>query len=226
MLWPLLPSACTVLGNSSALATDTTFGLYPFCCDWFQNVVKSGGITTPVTISASAPRKAAICALKSSVRFWKRPGSVSLYPCLAQDGRKADHLVAPGIAVAIVGKQRADRFVGRDLAPHAGENADDVFQAPEVMECVVERLPALGIAGIGLARDEIGLPGRHRRDAGNLLQLALGRHRIVGLRRRTDENEPDVVAGDQFLGDFGGTIRIGLAVLGRSPRPGSLRSRA
>src|ERR1700731_150573 len=86
MLCPLLPSACTVVGNNSALATDTTFGLYPFCCDWFQNVVKSGGITTPVTISAFAPRNAEICALKSSVRFWKRPGSVRVKPCLARTG--------------------------------------------------------------------------------------------------------------------------------------------
>ena len=35
-----------------------------------QNVVKSGGITTPVTISTSRLLKAVICAEKSSVRFW------------------------------------------------------------------------------------------------------------------------------------------------------------
>ena len=48
---------------------------------------------------------------------------------------------------------------------------------------------------------------------GNLLQLALRRHRIVGLRRRADQDETDIVAGDQFLGYFGGTVRIGLAIL-------------
>ncbi len=83
MLLPPLPRACTDAWNSNALATDTTFGFSPFCRAWFQNVVKSGGMITPVMISASAPRNAAICELKSSERFWKRPGSVSLKPCLA-----------------------------------------------------------------------------------------------------------------------------------------------
>ena len=70
------------------MATETTFGFSPFCRDWFQKVVKSGGMITPVMISASAPRNAAICEEKSSVRFWKRPGSVSLKPCLASTGGK------------------------------------------------------------------------------------------------------------------------------------------
>jgi hypothetical protein len=37
---------------------------------WFQKVVKSGGIITPVMISQPACLKALIWALKSSVRFW------------------------------------------------------------------------------------------------------------------------------------------------------------
>jgi hypothetical protein len=52
------------------LATVIAFGLKPCCIAWLRKVVKSGGITTPVTISAFAALKALIWALKSSVRFW------------------------------------------------------------------------------------------------------------------------------------------------------------
>ncbi len=38
---------------------------------------------TPVTISTLSRLKAAICALKSCVPFWKRPGSVSVKPICA-----------------------------------------------------------------------------------------------------------------------------------------------
>ena len=43
----------------------TTFGLKPCCAACDQNVAKSGGIITPVTISAPAALKAAICDEKS-----------------------------------------------------------------------------------------------------------------------------------------------------------------
>jgi len=48
----------------------------------------SGGIRTPVTISALSFLNAAICALKSAVRFWKRPGSTSLKPSFESTGGK------------------------------------------------------------------------------------------------------------------------------------------
>src|SRR5882757_487641 len=69
-LWPDLPSASTDCGNSSALPIEATLGVKPCCLAWFQKVVKSGGIITPVMISHDAPLKALICAEKSSVRFW------------------------------------------------------------------------------------------------------------------------------------------------------------
>ena len=69
-LWPSLPSASTETGNRIALPTEATFGLKPCCSACFQKVVKSGGITTPVTISHCAFLKALICAEKLSVRFW------------------------------------------------------------------------------------------------------------------------------------------------------------
>jgi hypothetical protein len=53
-----------------ALPIEAIFGLKPCCSAWFQKVVKSGGSTTPVRISASAFLKAVICAEKSSERFW------------------------------------------------------------------------------------------------------------------------------------------------------------
>src|SRR6185436_18839204 len=66
-LLPALPSASTAVGNSSALPTDTALGLKPCWRAWVQKVLRSGGITTPVTISTSAFLNAAICAEKSSV---------------------------------------------------------------------------------------------------------------------------------------------------------------
>ena len=52
-----------------ALPMEATLGLKPCWDAWFQKVVKSGGIITPVMMSQFAFLKAAICALKSSVRF-------------------------------------------------------------------------------------------------------------------------------------------------------------
>jgi hypothetical protein len=69
-LLPSLPSASTEDGNRIALPTDAAFGLKPCCSDCFQKVVKSGGSTTPVMISAFAFLKAVICGEKLSVRFW------------------------------------------------------------------------------------------------------------------------------------------------------------
>ena len=80
------------------------------------------------------------------------------------------------------------------------------------MEGAVERLPGFRIAGVGLAANEIGLPGRNGRDARDFLDLALRRHRIGGLGRRGHRHQVDLVADDQVLGDFGRTIGIGLAV--------------
>ena len=78
---------------------------------------------------------------------------------------------------------------------------------------VVERLPCGRTAGIGLPADEPGLPRRHRRDARHLLDLALRRDRVGGLRRRGDEHQVDLVVDDQFLRDFRCAVRVGLAVL-------------
>ena len=69
-LWPASPSASTDCGKRMALATVRIFGLKPCCSAWLRKVVKSGGMTTPVTISAFAALKALIWALKSSFRFW------------------------------------------------------------------------------------------------------------------------------------------------------------
>ena len=92
--------------------------------------------------------------------------------------REAHLLVAPGIAVAVVGEQGADRLVGLDLAPHVGEDGDHVLEAPEVVIDVVEGLPSRRPArGVGLLADEPGLPGRLGRDAGDLLDFALGADR-------------------------------------------------
>jgi hypothetical protein len=48
---------------------EAALGVKPCCLAWFQKVVKSGGIGTPVTISTLPCLKALIWAVKSSVRF-------------------------------------------------------------------------------------------------------------------------------------------------------------
>ena len=141
-------------------------------------------------------------------------GIGELVTALLQHRREADDLVAPGVAVTIVRKQPADGFVGRDLAPHVGEDGDDVLEPPEEMIGVVEAFPGRRpAAGIGLTADEPGLPRRDGGDARHLLDLALGRDRVRGLGRRCDQHQIDLVLDDQILRDFGGAVRIGLAVL-------------
>src|SRR6202034_3855899 len=77
---------------------------------------------------------------------------------LVEDRREADLFAAPGIAVTIIREQAADRFVGAHLAPHVGEDRDDVFEAPEKLVGVVEGLPRWRAAArIGLTADEVGL---------------------------------------------------------------------
>src|SRR5262245_39733747 len=65
-------------------------------------------------------------------------GIGKLVATLLQHWRKTDNLVAPGVAVAVVWKQSADGFVGRDLTPHVGEDGDHVLKPPEEMIGVVE----------------------------------------------------------------------------------------
>src|SRR4029077_12763728 len=56
-----LPRAATDAGKRSAFPTVTTLGLKPCCAAWFQKVAKSGGVSTPVTISTPAFLNAEIC---------------------------------------------------------------------------------------------------------------------------------------------------------------------
>ena len=69
-----------------------TFGLKPCWRACVRKVFASGGITTPVTISTFAALNAAICALKSCVPFWNRPGSVKLKPIAASGFGKPSSL--------------------------------------------------------------------------------------------------------------------------------------
>ena len=67
---PMSPRASTEAGNSSALPTEAILGWNPCWEACFQKVVQSGGMGTPVTISASAALNLAIWEEKSSVPFW------------------------------------------------------------------------------------------------------------------------------------------------------------
>ena len=83
-----------------------------------------------------------------------------------QDRRDADVRIAPSIAVAVIGKQTADRLVGGQLSPHAGENGDEVLQPPSEVIGVVERCPGAGVSGVALLAEEPGLPRCDGRGAG------------------------------------------------------------
>ena len=63
-LCPASPNASTEAGKSSALPTVAARGRKPCWAAWVQKVVKSGGSTTPVTISAPLSLNAEICAEK------------------------------------------------------------------------------------------------------------------------------------------------------------------
>ena len=96
---------------------------------------------------------------------------------------ETDDFVAPGVAVAVIGKEGAHHFVGLQLPPHVGEDGDDVLKSPKIMIGVVEGLPrGRTTRRIGLTADEIRLPRAHGGDTGHLLDLALRRHWVGGFR--------------------------------------------
>src|SRR6266404_1882463 len=66
---PRAPSASTERGKRSALPTVATLGRNPCWAACFQNVVQSGGMGTPVTMSTFSFLKVEIWAEKSSERF-------------------------------------------------------------------------------------------------------------------------------------------------------------
>ena len=66
-LLPRSPTASMLLGNSRALPTVAILGRKSCWPAWFQNVVKSGGIGTPMRISAPASLNCEIWAEKSWV---------------------------------------------------------------------------------------------------------------------------------------------------------------
>ena len=213
-MWPSLPSASTATGNRMRLADRGHLGLEAL----LQRLLPEGG---EVGRQHDAGEDLAAGVLEGGDLRREVVGEVlvaagigELVALLRQHRREADLLVAPGIAVAVVGEQAADRLVGGDLAPHVGEDGDDVLEPPEVVIDVVERLPGRRAAArIGLLADEPGLPRRHGGDARHLLDLALRADRVGGLGRRGDQHQVDLVADDQLLGDLGGAVGIGLAVL-------------
>src|ERR671915_1008976 len=85
---PFRPSAFAAAGKSMALPIDATRGRKPCCSACVQNVVKSGGRGTPVTICAPPERKREIWLEKSSLKFGYRPGSMIRYPARLSGGGK------------------------------------------------------------------------------------------------------------------------------------------
>ena len=120
---------------------EAIFGRNPCCCAWFQNVVKSGGIITPVMISLPAALEGVDLRGEIVRQVLVAAGVGQLVAELREHRREADGSVAPGVAVAVVGEEAADLLVGFDLPPHVGVDGDDVLEAPEEMVGVFERLP-------------------------------------------------------------------------------------
>ena len=143
---PGLPSASTDCGKSIALPIEATFGVKPCCLAWFQKVVKSGGIITPVMISHALGLEGVDLRREVVGQVLIAAGIGERVALLGQHRREADLRIAPGIAVAVIGEQPADLLVGLDLGPHVGEDGNDVFQPPEEVIGVVERLPRGRIA--------------------------------------------------------------------------------
>ena len=122
--------------------------------------------------------------------------------------RKAALLVAPGIAVSVVGEEATDLLVGGYRLPAGEEVADHVFEAPEE---VIRPLEAL--ARVPVATEEPRLPGHDRGDAGHFVELAGVADRVRRLRRRGHQHQVDFLLEDEIVCDFAGPVRAGLAVL-------------
>ena len=86
----LAQSASSATGNNSALPTEAIFGLKPFWLAWFQKVVKSGGITTPVTISAWALAEGGDLRGEIVGQILEPAGVCQLVAELVEHGREAD----------------------------------------------------------------------------------------------------------------------------------------
>src|SRR5881296_921056 len=135
------------------------------------------------------------------------PGVDDLVAGLGQRGRKPALLVAPRVAVAVVGPERSHDLVRLHRVPHVDEDADDVLEPPEE---VIGRLEA--DVRLAAAREEPRLPRTHGGDGGRAVDLALIGHGIGRLRRARDEHQVDLVGQDQAGGDLGRAVRIGLTV--------------
>ena len=133
-------------GKSSALAIVATLGLKPCWSACFQNVTKSGGSGTPVTIWAFAFLKAARVAREVVVGLRVEARVDQLVAGLLERGGKPVFLSAQRSAVRIVRVEGADGLVRRHLCPHVHEDGDDVLEPPEEVVGPLERLRRIALA--------------------------------------------------------------------------------
>ena len=110
-----------------ALPIEAALGFMPCASACFQNVVKSGGMGTPVKISTSAAWKGRNLAGEVRVQVLIAAWIDNLIPLRAHEAREGP---APGIAIAIVGEQAADFLVGIQLIPHACKHSHQILQDP------------------------------------------------------------------------------------------------
>jgi hypothetical protein len=203
------PRASTEAGNSSALPTEAILGWNPCWEACFQK-------GRPVGRDGHAGDDLGVGRLELGDLGGEVLGAVlvaarvdDLVALLGEDRREAQLLVAPGVAVAVVGPQRRHHLVVADLAPHVGEHRDDVLKAPEEVVGPGERL-----LGVALAAEEPRLPGGDAGDAGDAVGLALVGHWVGRLWGGGDQHQVDLVGVDEVAGDGGGPVGVGLAVLG------------
>ena len=134
---------------------------------------------------------------------------------LLQRGREADVGIAPGVAVGIVGPQAADDGPRLEVAPHAGEDLDDVLEAPE--EVVVPRRGQRRLdvrTELPADAEVVRLPRRVVRQHRDLVVGGLLHDGDGGVRRLRDEQHVHALVGDELLrgGGRGVGVRLRVAV--------------
>ena len=202
------PSASRADGKSRALPTVAAMGLKPCWYDCFQKLVKSGGMNTPLTMSAAGALELADLRREVLGAVLEAAAVDDLVAGLREHRRLPGLRVGPGETVGVVRPHLADGLVGLERVPHGDEVGGDVLEAPE--EVVG---PREGLVGRGAAAEVVGLPRAVVGDAGDAERLGLVGDRVDRVGRRGDHHDVDAVVGDEVAGDRGRAVRVGLRVL-------------
>ena len=118
------------------------------------------------------------------------------------------HDLGEDSAVVVVGPQHAHDLVRRHFGPARHQGAEHAATGEEEVEGPVEALLRITVAA-----EEVGFQGVVVGDAGGAVELTLIGDRIDGFGGGEGGDQVDLVLQDQVLRDFGGSVRVRLAVL-------------